>query len=200
MANNEIIDLLKNVINRESQSLVKLADSIDESYVDAVDILKNTAGKVVITGVGKSGHIGKKLAATFASTGTPAFFMHSTEGVHGDLGMITKEDTVILISNSGETNEVLSLLPTIKEIDAKMISITSKKDSTLGKNVDVSLEYNYLEEADHLQLAPTTSSTMTLVIGDALAVTLSQLKDFKKEDFHLYHPGGSLGAQLEDLD
>lgn len=197
MVNKEIIDSLKNVINRETQSLAKLADSIDESYVEAIEILKNTTEKVVITGVGKSGHIGKKMAATLASTGTPAFFMHSTEGVHGDLGMITKNDVVILISNSGETDEVLSLLPTIKEINAKMISITSNKNSTLGKSVDVSLEYNYLEEADHLQLAPTISSTMTLVIGDALAVTLSRLKNFKKEDFHLYHPGGSLGKLLD---
>lgn len=200
MINNEIINTLKNVIEIEKESLAELANSVDESYVEAVNLINDCTGKIIITGVGKSGHIGKKMAATFSSTGTPSFFMHSTEGVHGDLGMITKEDTVILISNSGETGEVLNLMPTIKKINAATISITSKKYSTLGENVDVSLEYKYLEEADHLQLAPTSSSTMALVIGDALAVALSKLRNFKKEDFHLYHPGGNLGKQLEELE
>lgn len=198
MTKNKIFDSLKNVIDIESKSLSKLSQSIDVNYVEAINLLNDCEGKVVITGVGKSGHIGKKIAATFSSTGTPTFFVHSTEGVHGDLGMIERDDVVILISNSGETEEVLNLIPTIKEIGAKMISITSKQNSTLGENVNVSLEYNYLQEADHLQLAPTSSSTMTLVIGDALAVTLSKLKEFKKEDFHLYHPGGSLGQKLTD--
>jgi arabinose-5-phosphate isomerase len=155
-------------------------------------------GKVIVTGVGKSGHIGKKIAASLASTGTPAFFVHSTEGVHGDLGMIQQEDVVILISNSGETKEVLSLLPTLEKIGSKRISITSKEKSTLALSCDVVLAYQYEGEADHLGLAPTISSTLTLVIGDALAVALSILKDFKKEDFHLYHPGGSLGQQLTE--
>lgn len=198
MNNNEIIESLKEVINIESKSLLELSSSIDPSYVQAINLLGKTQGKVVVTGVGKSGHIGEKMAATFSSTGTPSFFMHSTEGVHGDLGMITEEDTVILISNSGETAEVLNLIPIIKKINAHTISITSNKNSTLGQNVDVSLEYNYDEEADHLKLAPTTSSTVTLVLGDALAATLSKMKDFKKEDFHLYHPGGSLGQQLKE--
>lgn len=198
MINSEVMESLKNVIKVESESLSKLSNSIDETYTEAIKLLNDCTGKVVITGVGKSGHIGKKIAATFSSTGTPSFFMHSTEGVHGDLGMITENDVVILISNSGETDEVLSLISTIEKIKAKMISITSNKNSTLGKNVDVSLEYSYLEEADNLKLAPTSSSTMTLVIGDALAVTLSKLKDFKKGDFHLYHPGGSLGKKLTD--
>jgi len=198
MGKNKIIESLKNVIKTESNSLSQLSNSIDERYVEAIELIRKCTGKIIITGVGKSGHIGEKIAATFSSTGTPSFFMHSTEGAHGDLGMISDNDIVILISNSGETNEVLNLIPTIRNINAKMISITSKDTSTLGKNVDVSLEYNYSEEADHLQLAPTSSSTMALVIGDALAVAVSKLKDFRKEDFHLYHPGGSLGKKLSD--
>jgi len=133
-----------------------------------------------------------------ASTGTPAFFVHSTEGVHGDLGMIEKGDIVIMISNSGETAEVLHLLPTLEKIGSKKIAITSRGDSTLAKACDVALTYQYQTEADHLGLAPTTSSTLTLVIGDALAIALSKLRQFTKEDFHLYHPGGSLGKHLSN--
>lgn len=198
MKNEEIIHSLKNVINIEANSLTNLSNSINDSYVDAINLLNNCEGKVVITGVGKSGHIGRKMAATFSSTGTPSFFLHSTEGVHGDLGMISKNDVVILISNSGETKEVLSLLPTIEKIEAKTISITSNSESTLAQKVDISLEYSYSNEADELNLAPTSSSTMTLVIGDSLAVTLSTINNFKKEDFHLFHPGGNLGKLLEE--
>src|SRR5699024_3036211 len=126
--------------------------------------------------------------------------MHSTEGVHGDLGMITENDIVIALSNSEETKEVLNLLPTIKRIKASTISITSNKNSPLGKNVDVSITYEYLQEADHLGLAPTTSSTTMLVVGDALAVTLGKIKEFTKEDFHRYHPGGSLGEKLSEME
>lgn len=200
MENIDIKNALKEVIEIESKSLKQLTDSIDNSFVDAIKLLNDCNGKVIITGVGKSGHIGKKMAATFSSTGTSSFFMHSTEGVHGDLGMVTKDDLVILISNSGETEEVLNLLPTIKEIEANTISITSNNLSTLASNVNVALKYSYLEEADYLKLAPTTSSTMALVIGDALAVTLSRLKKFDKESFHLYHPGGSLGKKLTEPD
>ncbi|MGO4937618.1 KpsF/GutQ family sugar-phosphate isomerase [Fundicoccus sp. Sow4_H7] len=195
-----IQDTLKQVIENESQSLNSLTKVIDESFEEAIKLLGACQGKVIVTGVGKSGHIGEKMAATFASTGTPSFFMHSTEGLHGDLGMVTAEDVVILISNSGETTEVLGLLPTVKQIGAKTISITSNNQSTLAKNVDISLAYTYTQEADHLQLAPTTSSTTVLVIGDALAVTLSMMKEFKPENFHLYHPGGSLGKQLSQLE
>src|SRR5699024_5963422 len=147
----------------ESESLKKLPNSLNNSYLEAIKLLKQCKGKVVVTGVGKSGHVGRKMAATFSSTGTPSFFMHSTEGVHGDLGMITENDIVIALSNSGETKEVLNLLPTIKRIKASTISITSNKNSPLGKNVDVSITYEYLQEADHLGLAPTTSSTTMLV-------------------------------------
>lgn len=198
MNNEKTVEILKNTIKVESESLAELSNTIDGSYIQAVNTILKCKGKVVISGVGKSGHIGKKIAATFASTGTPAFFMHSTEGVHGDLGMITAEDIVILISNSGETSEVLSLLPTLNKIGTKKISITSNNNSTLGKSSDIALEYTYVKEADHLNLAPTTSSTLTLVIGDSLATAVSQLKKFSKNDFHLYHPGGSLGSKLSE--
>ncbi|MGM8365806.1 KpsF/GutQ family sugar-phosphate isomerase [Virgibacillus sp. W0181] len=191
---------LKSVIEKEAQAVFELSEQVGPNFDAAIQLIENSSGKVVITGVGKSGHIGKKIAATFASTGTPAFFVHSTEGVHGDLGMIEECDVVILISNSGETAEVLSLLPSIKTIGARCISITKNAESTLASSSDVALTYSYSEEADHLGLAPTTSSTLTLVIGDALACTLSKNKDFKKENFHVFHPGGSLGKQLETND
>jgi arabinose-5-phosphate isomerase len=191
-----ILNYIKGVIEAEASAVQALSGQIGANFETAIDLIRNCAGKVVVTGVGKSGHIGKKIAASLASTGTPAFFVHSTEGVHGDSGMIQEKDVVILISNSGETAEVLNLLPTIQKIGAKRIAITSKAESTLAKACDVALTYQYVGEVDHLGLAPTTSSTLTLVIGDALAVALSMKKGFKKEDFHLYHPGGSLGQQL----
>lgn len=191
-----LIDDIKKAIQIEAEAVSALKDQINLKYEQAVELLRNTKGKVIVTGVGKSGHIGKKIAASLSSTGTPTFFVHSTEGVHGDLGMIEKKDTVILISNSGETIEVLNLLPSLKIIGSKLISITSNAHSTLAKESDISLNYQYEKEADHLGLAPTTSSSMTLAIGDALAVTLSKVKAFENEDFHLYHPGGNLGKQL----
>lgn len=193
-----LLDEIKKVIEVEAASIKALSEQIGQSFEETLSIISQCKGKVIITGVGKSGHIGKKIAASFASTGTPAFFIHSTEGVHGDLGMIQKEDVVILISNSGETSEVLGLLPSLIKIGSKMIAITSKTDSTLSQFCDVVLSYQYNSEADHLGLAPTTSSTVTLVIGDALAVALSISKNFRKEDFHLYHPGGSLGRKLSN--
>ncbi|WLD93839.1 SIS domain-containing protein [Alkalihalobacillus sp. AL-G] len=187
---------LKRVIEEEASAIQALLGQINQSYEDAFNLISTCQGKVVVSGVGKSGHVGKKIAASLASTGTPAFFVHSTEGVHGDLGMITKSDVVILISNSGETKEVLNLIPSLNKIGSKCIAITSKPDSTLAQACDVALTYQYDHEADLLGLAPTTSSTITLVIGDALAIALSTSKNFSKEDFHLSHPGGSLGQQL----
>ncbi|WP_047982720.1 KpsF/GutQ family sugar-phosphate isomerase [Ornithinibacillus contaminans] len=192
----DILEQIKGVMEVEYSSIKELTSHIGPEFEEAIRLIDQCTGKVVVTGVGKSGHIGKKIAATMASTGTPTFFMHSTEGIHGDLGMVQKDDLVILISNSGETNEVLSLLPSLTKIGNKTIAITSKEGSTLAKSCDVALTYHYEAEADHLKLAPTTSSTLTLVIGDALAATLSILKDFEKKDFHLYHPGGSLGQEL----
>lgn len=194
----DILNELRHVVEVESNAVRDFADQIDESFEEAVNTIFDCQGKVVVTGVGKSGHIGKKFAATLASTGTPAFFVHSTEGVHGDLGMIEKEDIVIMISNSGETGEVLSVLPTLNKIGVKKIAITSKENSTIAKNSDISMIYKYEREADENGLAPTTSSTLTLVLCDAVAVTVSKLKQFNKEKFHLYHPGGSLGKQLNN--
>ncbi|KKI90010.1 isomerase [Bacillus sp. SA1-12] len=191
-----ILNHVKRVIEIEASSIQELLNQVGPHYETAVNLIKNCKGKVIVTGVGKSGHVGKKIAASLASTGTPAFFVHSTEGVHGDLGMIQKEDIVIMISNSGETAEVLNLLPSLEKIGSKCIAITSRKDSTLAQSCEVALTYQYNTEADFHGLAPTTSSTITLVIGDALAIALSNLKEFKEEDFLLYHPGGSLGEQL----
>lgn len=194
----DLLQEMKKVIELEAASIKSLSTQIGQSFNEALMLIKDCKGKVIVSGVGKSGHIGKKIAASFASTGTPAFFVHSTEGLHGDLGMIQKEDVVILISNSGETSEVISLIPTLLKIGCKTIAITSKTDSSLSQFCDVALTYQYNSEADHLGLAPTTSSTVTLVIGDALAVALSISKEFKKEDFHLFHPGGSLGKKLSN--
>jgi arabinose-5-phosphate isomerase len=192
----EIISYAKNVLDIEVSGIKKLSNCIDGSFVNAIDVLLDCKGKVVIMGLGKSGHIGKKIAATMSSTGTPAFFVHGDETLHGDLGMIEKKDVVIALSNSGETREMLNSYPTLKKIGCKIISITSNPDSTMAKNSDIHLCIGKLEEADHMRLAPTTSSTATLVLGDTLALTLSYLKGFKKEDFSLYHPGGSLGKGL----
>ena len=195
----DVQERLRQAITVEADAVRGLLDQIDQSYVEAVNLLQGCRGKVVVTGVGKSGIIGKKMAASFASTGTPAFFVHSTEAAHGDSGMIGKDDVVILVSNSGETAEVLNVIPILDQIGSKRISITSNHNSSLAKAADVSIAYDYAREADHLNLAPTTSATLTLVIGDALAVTLSTLRGFTEADFHRYHPGGSLGAKLSEV-
>jgi arabinose-5-phosphate isomerase len=194
-----VVELFKQVVQTEAEALSKLVDQIDESFAEAIEIIQKCQGKVVVTGVGKSGIVGKKIAASLSSTGTPAFFVHACEAVHGDSGMIEERDVVVMISNSGETREVLDVVPVLDQIGCKRIAITSNHESTLAKLSDVSLAYNYEKEADHLNLAPTTSTTLTMVIGDALAVALSILKEFSEEDFHRYHPGGSLGAKLSDL-
>lgn len=190
--------LVREVIAVESHAVQGLLDQIDDSYSAAIDLLSKCEGKVVVVGIGKSGIIGKKIAASLSSTGTPAFFVHAAEAVHGDSGMIETKDVVILISNSGETAEVLSVVPILQKIGSRMISITSNHSSRLAQAAHVSLAYGYEREADHLNLAPTTSAALALVIGDALAVSLSILKEFSEDDFHLYHPGGSLGVQLAE--
>lgn len=191
-----ILEEAKKIIKTEAVAVEDLSEQLDQSFVDVVKAIHESQGKVVVTGIGKSGHVGEKMAATLSSTGTPSFFLHSTEGLHGDLGMVEKKDIVILISNSGETKEVLSLLPSLNTIGSIKIAITSRSDSTLAKNCDYTLAYCYPTEADHLNLAPTTSSTLTLALGDALAGTLSKMKNFANKDFLLFHPGGSLGEQL----
>ena len=194
-----ILSLLKQAAQIEANAVAGLVDQIDQSFVDAVELMRKCEGKVIVSGVGKSGLVGRKIAASLASTGTPAFFVHACEAVHGDSGMIEPRDVVILLSNSGETGEILNLLPVLEAIGCRKIAITSRRDSTLAKACDVALIYAYEREADHLNLAPTTSATLTLVIGDALACTLSIQKGFEQQDFYRYHPGGSLGARLSDL-
>ncbi|TVP94185.1 MAG: SIS domain-containing protein [Acholeplasmatales bacterium] len=181
----------------EADAIEQTAHALDNTVIEALHLFEYTTGKVIVSGIGKSGHVGRKIAASLSSTGTPAHFMHAAEGVHGDLGMITKDDLVILLSNSGETAEVLNLIPSLKMIGAPIIAITRVATSTLAKAADVTLTYLCDTEADDLNLAPTTSSTVMLALGDALAVTLSAIRHFDRKTFHLYHPGGSLGKALE---
>jgi arabinose-5-phosphate isomerase len=190
---NEIIAKGKTVLLHEAAALQHLAEELSPSFAQAVELLINCRGRVVITGVGKSGHVGEKIAASLASLGTPSFFMHAVEAVHGDLGMVTAQDVVILISHSGETGEVVQLLPHLKKTGCPLISITGNPASTLAKAVTVNLDTGVREEADPQKMAPTTSTTATLALGDALALTLAGLRGFTRENFLRFHPGGSLG-------
>ncbi|WP_408955149.1 SIS domain-containing protein [Natroniella sp. ANB-PHB2] len=180
----------------EAEAIKELSDSINGDFVEVVKLILACSGRVILTGMGKSGLIAKKLAATLASTGTPSFFLHPAEAIHGDLGMVTKEDIIIALSNSGETKEVINILPVIKRIGAQIIALTGGVASTLAENADYFLNTSVEEEACPLNLAPTASTTATLALGDALAVSLLHVRDFKPEDFALYHPGGSLGKKL----
>ena len=193
-----ITTYVREALENEAKALAELSRSAGGEYEQAVKLISGCEGKVVVSGIGKSGHVGKKIAASLSSTGTPSFFVHAAEAVHGDSGMIEPRDVVILLSNSGETLEVLNVLAIVEKIGSKRIAITKNPDSTLAKRCDVALTYRYDSEADHLGLAPTTSALLQLAIGDALAVALSRLKGFTKEQFHLYHPGGSLGKQLSE--
>jgi len=196
-----VLQYVRESLQEELKALSQLSAEVGDEYELAVDLLVGCKGKVVVVGIGKSGHVGKKIAASLSSTGTPAFFVHAAESVHGDSGMIEDRDVVVMLSNSGETAEVLNALEIVKKIGAKRIAITRGKKSTLAVGCDVALTYRYEKEADHLGLAPTTSALLQLAIGDALAVAASRLKGFEKQDFYLYHPGGSLGKQLQnDMD
>lgn len=191
------IELGREVLLREAKAVTDLADTLDtEHFARAVELLLNCKGRVVVSGVGKSGHIGRKLAATLASTGTPAFFVHAAEAAHGDLGMITKDDVVIGISYSGETGELLTVIPVLKREGTALITITGNPKSSLAKNADVNLNVHVTAEACPLNLAPTSSTTATLAMGDALAVACMHAKGFTKEDFARSHPGGALGRRL----
>ncbi|MEJ5173089.1 MAG: KpsF/GutQ family sugar-phosphate isomerase [Hydrogenothermaceae bacterium] len=194
--NKDILSIGKKVLEDEIKALNGLKDNLDENFVEAVRLLLNTKGKIVITGIGKSGIIGKKIASTLSSTGTPTIFLHPAEAIHGDLGVIEKEDTVIAISNSGETPELIAIIPIIKRWGNKIILITNKDNSTLSKHADIVLKLYVEKEACPLNLAPTSSSTNTLALGDAIAVALLTVKEFKEEDFAKFHPGGSLGKKL----
>ncbi|GFO59351.1 arabinose-5-phosphate isomerase [Geomonas silvestris] len=186
----------KRVIEVEAEALKNLAASINGEFERAVHMILNASGRVVVTGMGKSGLIGQKIASTMASTGTPAFFLHPAEGIHGDLGMIMRGDVVIAISNSGETDEVVRILPIIKRLGASLIAVAGNPNSSLAKSGDVFLDISVKEEACPLGLAPTASTTVTLAMGDALAVALLVQRGFKAEDFAMFHPGGALGRRL----
>ncbi|WP_345952416.1 KpsF/GutQ family sugar-phosphate isomerase [Mucilaginibacter sp. PAMB04168] len=189
-------EIAKRVFKDEIQSLQEAASLIDEQFTKAVDAILQSKGKLIVTGAGKSGLIGKKIAATLASTGTSSFFMHPTEAFHGDLGMIGHNDLIILISYSGETDEIIRLIPFLKWNKNKIVSITGNSSSTIATNTDFHLNVHITHEACPLKLAPTSSTTATLVMGDALAVALMEARHFQPEDFARFHPGGSLGRKL----
>ena len=200
---DEILESARKVIRVEAEAVATLAARLYENFAKAVMIILECSGRVVVTGMGKSGLICQKMVATMASTGTPAIFLHPAEGVHGDLGMLMKGDLVIAVSNSGETEEIARILPIIKRMGLPLIAMASSPGSTLGRAGDVFLDISIKEEACPLQLAPTASTTVTLAMGDALAVALLLQRGFREEDFALYHPGGALGKRLllrvEDL-
>lgn len=190
------IDIARDVLEVESQALRECAENLDDSIIKAVECIYQLHGKLVIIGVGKSGLVGAKIAATLASTGTPSFFIHPTEALHGDLGMIGSNDGVLAISYSGESDELVKILPHIKRFGVPLISMTRNPHSTLGRFGDIVLNIHVNKEACPLGIAPTSSTTLTMALGDALAVCLMEKRGFKKEDFASFHPGGSLGRQL----
>ncbi len=185
------------VLNNEAQALLAMKDSLGDSFTQAVDHLLSIQGRAIITGMGKSGHVARKIAATLASTGQPALFVHPAEASHGDLGMITNQDLVIALSNSGETHELANVIDYTKRFRIPLISITRKENSTLSRIADIALVIPDLPEACPMGLAPTTSATMMMALGDALAVALLKARGFSQTDFNIYHPGGSLGGKLQ---
>ncbi|WP_148339366.1 KpsF/GutQ family sugar-phosphate isomerase [Aquicella siphonis] len=196
MESEKICRLGRAVVETEAQMINRLVTRIDDQFVKACQYLHHCQGRIVVMGVGKSGHISKKIAATFASTGSPAFFIHPSEAKHGDIGMITRQDVVLALSNSGESEEILSILPFIKRMDIPLISLTGKPHSTLARAATVNIDVSVEKEACPLGLAPTSSTTAALVMGDALAMALLDKRGFTEEDFALSHPGGTLGRRL----
>ncbi|HEY9189377.1 MAG TPA: KpsF/GutQ family sugar-phosphate isomerase [Sulfurovum sp.] len=192
----DLIKIAQETFHIEADALYKAAERLDQNFLNAIALILETKGKLIITGVGKSGLVGAKMAATFASTGTSSFFLHPTEALHGDLGMIGKEDTLLAISSSGESEELTKILPHIKRFDIPLIGLTGNKSSTLGSYADVFLDISVEKEACPLGAAPTTSTTLTMALGDALAVALMEKRGFRQEDFASFHPGGSLGKKL----
>lgn len=191
-----VLDVARKAIHIEALALKHLEASLGEAFVRAVEIILESKGKVIVTGMGKSGHVGCKIAATLASTGTPSFFLHPAEAFHGDLGMISKDDVVLALSYSGETDEVLKLVPFVHDNGNRLIAMTGNAESSLSKNADVHLDVAVKQEACILQLAPTTSTTAQIALGDALAVALMKMREFTSVDFARLHPGGSLGRRL----
>lgn len=196
ITNDELLALAREVLEIEARAVSGLRDRLDDSFIAACNVCLETPGRIVVTGMGKSGHISGKIAATLASTGTPAFFVHPGEASHGDLGMITAQDVMLAVSYSGETEEVVTILPLVKRMGARLITMTGNAKSTLAKAADVHLDVSVGEEACPLNLAPTASTTATLAMGDALAVALLKIRGFTAEDFALSHPSGSLGKRL----
>lgn len=196
LSNEELLDLARETLEIESRAVQRMSSRLSDDFAAACRLCMDTPGRVVVTGMGKSGHIASKIAATLASTGTPAFFMHPGEASHGDLGMITDQDLLLAISYSGETDEIVTILPLVKRMGTRLISMTGKPTSTLAKAADVHLDVGVTEEACPLNLAPTASTTATLAMGDALAVALLKSRGFTAEDFARSHPSGSLGKRL----
>jgi arabinose-5-phosphate isomerase len=196
LTNDELLALAAEVLEIESRAIADLKARLNDDFLAACQLCMDTQGRVVVTGMGKSGHVSNKIAATLASTGTPAFFMHPAEASHGDVGMITKHDLLLAISYSGETEEVITILPVVKRMGAKLLSMTGNPDSTMAKAADVHLNISVAEEACPLNLAPTASTTATLAMGDALSVALLKNRGFTAEDFARSHPSGNLGKRL----
>ena len=192
----DVIAEARAVFGKEIEALTRTRDALGEDFSNMVDLVLNCRGKVVLTGMGKPGHIGTKIAATLASLGTPAFFMHPAEAMHGDLGMVEEKDVVILMSYSGESEEVTRLMPTLHEIGCKTVAITGKPKSTLARECQYHFIFPEFEEACYMHLAPTSSTTALLVLGDALALAVSRAKNYTREEFGLYHPAGALGRKL----
>ena len=192
----DVIEEAHAVFDKEIEALTRTRDALGEDFSNMVDLVLNCRGKVVLTGMGKPGHIGTKIAATLASLGTPAFFMHPAEAMHGDLGMVEEKDVVILMSYSGESEEVTRLMPTLHEIGCKTVAITGKPKSTLARECQYHFIFPEFEEACYMHLAPTSSTTALLVLGDALALAVSRAKNYTREEFGLYHPAGALGRKL----
>jgi len=190
------IERAREVLEIEKEAIGDLIKRIDKNFLKSIDLIYHCKGRVVVTGMGKAGIIGQKISATLSSTGTPSLWMHCAEAIHGDLGRVTKDDIVLVLSNSGETEEIRKLLPILKRIGAKIIALTGNSRSTLAKYADINLDVSVKKEACPLGLAPTASTTAMLAIGDALAVCLLEKKEFKREDFAFYHPGGTLGKRL----
>jgi len=192
--------LARDIIQSETQALKKLAERLPIDFPDAVNAIVHCRGAVIVVGIGKAGWIGQKLSASFASTGTRSHFLHPGEAIHGDLGRVGPEDVVLVLSNSGETEEVVRLLPMFKRLDVRMIAITAKTDSTLGTQADWVLDYGTVQEACPFGLAPTTSTTLMLALGDALVLVAAEVRSFSPTEFAQYHPGGSLGKKLATVD
>ncbi|CAM3490900.1 KpsF/GutQ family sugar-phosphate isomerase [Campylobacter upsaliensis] len=192
----EMLKIAKEVFEIEAEAIRNLSENLDHNFSKAIKLILNIKGRCIISGMGKSGHIGAKIAATLASTGTPSFFMHPGEALHGDLGMITSEDVLIAISNSGETEELLKIIPAVKRRQIPLIAMSGNVKSTLAKQAEIFLNIAIKKEACPLQLAPMSSTTATLVMGDAIAAALMKARKFQPDDFALFHPGGSLGRKL----